>query len=49
MTEFTVCFWMKSNDSNEGTPFSYAVPEQANELLIINYNSFSVRIEDHKE
>ena len=44
LTEFTVCFWMKSSDSNHGTPFSYAVPQESNELLIIGYDSFNVRI-----
>lgn len=44
LTKFTVCFWMKSNDSGKGALFSYAVPGQSNELLISNYNSFNVRI-----
>ena len=44
LTEFTVCFWMKSKDPSHGTPFSYAVPDQANELLIIGYDNFNVRI-----
>lgn len=43
LTQFTVCFWMKSSASNSGTPFSYnAVPGQDNELLIINYNDFDL-------
>ncbi|KAG7271335.1 hypothetical protein CRUP_037284 [Coryphaenoides rupestris] len=34
MYAFTVCMWLKSNASpGVGTPFSYAVPGQANELL----------------
>ncbi|XP_078363951.1 neuronal pentraxin-1-like [Oculina patagonica] len=44
LTEFTVCFWMKSSDNDHGTPFSYAVLDQSNELLIIGYDSFNVRI-----
>ena len=42
LTQFTVCLWMKSSDPNHGTLFSYAVPEQPNELLIIGYDSFDV-------
>jgi len=44
LTQFTVCFWMKSSASNPGTPFSYAVPGQDNELLIYNYNGFELFI-----
>lgn len=47
LTEFTVCFWMKSNDSNSGKPFSYAIPEENNELLIINYSNLEVWIAGH--
>jgi len=46
LTQFTVCFWMKSSASNTGTAFSYAVPRQANELLIYNYNDFRLYIGD---
>ena len=35
---------MKSSASNAGTPFSYAVPGQVNELLIHNYNDFELWI-----
>lgn len=36
MYSFTVCLWIKSNASpGVGTPFSYAVPGQANELVLI--------------
>ena len=46
LSQFTVCFWMRSNDSEQGTPFSYAATEQStNELIIIGYNSFDVYIE----
>ena len=33
LTAFTVCMWMSSSD-NEGSPFSYAVSSEYNELLI---------------
>ncbi|XP_058941920.2 uncharacterized protein [Pocillopora verrucosa] len=33
LTKFTVCFSMKSSDS-QGTPLSYAVPQEYNELVI---------------
>ncbi|XP_078377586.1 neuronal pentraxin-1-like [Oculina patagonica] len=32
LTEFTVCFWMKSTDP--GAPFSYAAAAHANELML---------------
>ena len=41
---FTVCFWMDSNATNRGTPFSYATSESANELLIYNYDDFELTI-----
>ncbi len=33
LTDFTVCLWMSSSD-NEGSPLSYAVSGQDNELAI---------------
>ena len=48
LRQFTVCFWMKSSDSNDGTPFSYAVPATDNELLIAKYNNFAVWVGDEK-
>ncbi|XP_068679518.1 neuronal pentraxin-2-like [Montipora foliosa] len=44
LTQFTVCLWMKSSSSNKGTPFSYAVNGQANELLLLDYGSFDLWI-----
>ncbi|KAL9965278.1 hypothetical protein ACROYT_G029053 [Oculina patagonica] len=44
LTQFTVCFWMKSSDTNQGTPFSYAVPGRNNELLF--YRSVHVNAND---
>ncbi|XP_054636429.1 neuronal pentraxin-1-like isoform X2 [Dunckerocampus dactyliophorus] len=40
MYSFTVCLWIKSNASpGVGTPFSYAVPGQANELVLIEWGN----------
>ncbi len=44
LEQFTVCFWMQSSDASGGTPFSYAVPGVDNELVITNYNNFTVWI-----
>ena len=43
LTAFTVCFWMKSKNS-QGTPFSYAADGQDNELLIEYERSFYLTI-----
>ncbi|MGD9101661.1 MAG: proprotein convertase P-domain-containing protein, partial [Anaerolineae bacterium] len=43
ITETTVSFWMRSNDaSGKGTPLSYATPGDDAELLITDYNDFTV-------
>ncbi|XP_015749546.1 PREDICTED: neuronal pentraxin-1-like [Acropora digitifera] len=34
LTQFTVCFWLKTTQSSIGTPFSYASNSADNELLI---------------
>lgn len=40
MYAFTVCMWLKSSASpGVGTPFSYAVPGQANELVLIEWGN----------
>jgi len=44
LTQFTMCLWMKSSATNYGTPFSYAVPGEDNELLLYNYKDFHVFI-----
>ena len=38
LTAFTVCLWMSSG-ATQGSPFSYAVSDEDNELLIM-YNSY---------
>ena len=47
LTAFTVCMWMSSSD-NEGSPFSYAVSSQANELLIYYERYFQLFIGGEK-
>lgn len=45
MYAFTVCMWIKSNASpGVGTPFSYAVPGQANELVLIEWGNNPMEI-----
>ncbi|XP_018612231.1 neuronal pentraxin-1-like isoform X1 [Scleropages formosus] len=45
MYAFTVCMWLKSNASpSVGTPFSYAVPGQANELVLIGWGNNPMEI-----
>uniref|UniRef100_A0A3P9N426 Neuronal pentraxin 1 n=1 Tax=Poecilia reticulata TaxID=8081 RepID=A0A3P9N426_POERE len=40
MYSFSVCLWIKSSASpGLGTPFSYAVPGQANELVLIEWGN----------
>ena len=45
LTAVTVCLWMRSADQTiKGTPFSYAVSGQDNELLFDNYKSFGIQV-----
>ncbi|CAG10763.1 unnamed protein product, partial [Tetraodon nigroviridis] len=45
MVAFTVGLWIKSNASpGVGTPFSYAVPGQANELVLIEWGNHPMEI-----
>ena len=44
LSQFTVCFWMKSSDTGRGTAFSYSVSSQHNELLFYNYGSLKLVI-----
>lgn len=44
LSSLTACLWMKATDVNEGTPLGYAVPDQSNEFIIYNYNSFMLFI-----
>lgn len=52
MYAFTVCMWLKSSAApGVGTPFSYAVPGQANELVLIEWgnNPMEILINDKVE
>ncbi|XP_033923803.1 neuronal pentraxin-1 isoform X1 [Melopsittacus undulatus] len=45
MYAFSVCMWIKSSASpGMGTPFSYAVPGQANELVLIEWGNNPMEI-----
>jgi len=45
MYAFSFCLWIKSNASpGVGTPFSYAVPGQANELVLIEWGNNPMEI-----
>ncbi|KFQ38340.1 Neuronal pentraxin-1, partial [Mesitornis unicolor] len=45
MYAFSVCMWIKSSSfPGMGTPFSYAVPGQANELVLIEWGSNPMEI-----
>ena len=37
LNEFTLCYWMKSTDKSDATPFSYCTQSYGNELLIFDY------------
>ena len=48
LTQFTLCFWMQSDDTeNKGCPISYALQEEDNELIIYNYKAFQIGIGGH--
>ena len=44
LSKFTVCFWMKTTASNDGTVLSYAVPGQYNELILFDQANMYVYI-----
>ena len=49
LDEFTMCFWMTSDDRNNyGTPFSYATSTEDNELTITDYNGFVLSVAGEK-
>lgn len=35
MYAFTACVWLKAKEGGIGTPFSYSVPGQPNELVLL--------------
>ena len=47
LTAVTVCLWMRTADQTiKGTPFSYAVSGQDNELLLHDYKDFDIEVGD---
>ena len=44
LTQFTVCLWVRTNAANYGTPFSYAVPGQPNEIVILGVRAADIYI-----
>lgn len=45
MYAFTVCMWLKSSSSpGIGTPFSYGVPGQANEIVLIEWGNNPIEL-----
>ncbi|XP_066545851.1 neuronal pentraxin-2-like [Amia ocellicauda] len=45
MYAFTVCMWLKSSASpGIGTPFSYGVPGQANEIVLIEWGNHPIEL-----
>lgn len=38
---FTICFWMETDDSQQGTTFSYAISSSTNELTLFK-NEFAI-------
>ena len=49
LTEFTLCVWIKVADqSDDGTLFSYSLPDEDNELLLTDYSRFKILIGGRK-
>ena len=47
LTAFTVCLWVKVGDQlGEGTLFSYSVPNNDNEIVVIDYSSLKILVND---
>ena len=39
LTAFTLCLWIKVGDkSSDGALFSYSIPDEDNEILLIDYS-----------
>lgn len=50
LTAFTVCFWIKTADqADDGAIFSYSLPDEDNEILVIDYTSLKLLIGGDKE
>lgn len=49
LTEFSFCFWMRSEDQDSyGTPLSYAIATQDNEITFTDYSGFVLAIKGDK-
>ncbi|TRY75103.1 hypothetical protein TCAL_09357 [Tigriopus californicus] len=49
LTEFSFCFWMRSEDQDRyGTPFSYAIGPQDNEITFTDYSGFVLAVKGDK-
>eukprot|EP00095_Tigriopus_kingsejongensis_P012185 maker-scaffold521_size146803-snap-gene-0.11 protein:Tk12185 transcript:maker-scaffold521_size146803-snap-gene-0.11-mRNA-1 annotation:"hypothetical protein LOTGIDRAFT_233055" len=49
LDQLSFCFWMRTTDQdNYGTPISYAVPGQDNELTFTDYSGFVLAIKGEK-
>lgn len=48
MYAFTACLWLKAKEGGIGTPFSYSVPGQPNELVLLQgvHNPVELLIND---
>ena len=48
MYAFTACLWLKPKEGGIGTPFSYSVPGQPNELVLLQgvHNPVELLIND---
>ena len=50
LTAFTICFWIKTADqADDGSSFSYSLPDEANEILVTDYTSFKLLLGGDKE
>lgn len=50
LTSFTVCLWMRTDDqSDDGTIFSYATPDEDNDILVTDYSNLKILIGGQKE
>ena len=50
LTAFTVCLWVKVGDQSagEGTLFSYSVPNNDNEIMVIDYSSLKILVNNRR-
>ncbi|KAL9959488.1 hypothetical protein ACROYT_G032815 [Oculina patagonica] len=49
LNAFTLCLWLKTADTDpERTVFSYSVPNQSNEILLIDYSLLTLFIDSKK-